>query len=196
MPSAAAFLREFARSPGSIGAIWPSSRHLARLLVECAEVRPGDVIVELGAGDGAVTRHLKAAHPDNPFIALEPRPELAAIVRKDVPGVEVVEGFAQELPAILERFGHPCCHRIVSGLPFAAWDDALQDSVLDGLCGALSDDGRFATFQYITSVTQGAKRFKAKLPERFEEVTRSRVVYANVPPAFVLVGARPKRIPR
>ena len=41
------FLKAFLRSPGAVGSVVPSSRSLAEQMVRCADIRPGDVIVEL-----------------------------------------------------------------------------------------------------------------------------------------------------
>ena len=75
---------------------------------------------------------------------------------------------------------------IVSGLPFASFESELQDQVLAAVKGALVDGGVFATFAYWQGllVPQG-RRFRRILGDEFSEVTTTKTVWTNVPPAFV-----------
>ena len=182
------FFREFTRSPGKVGSIAPSSKFLADELIEAAAIEPGHVVVELGAGTGPVTRRLATVIQNNPFLALEPNPEMARWVREQVPEAEVVEGFAQELPALMARWGYPKADRIISSLPFAAWAESVQDEVMAAVLQCLRPEGRMVTFTYLHSqVLPGALRFKKKLNHAFGEVRKSKPILANVPPAFVYI---------
>ena len=102
------------------------------------------------------------------------------------PGAEVVEAYAQDLPALLAARGHARCDRVVSSLPFAGWPAEVQDAVFEGILGALAPDGRMVTFTYVHSPWLPAgRRARARLEEAFREVTTSPVVWRNLPPAFV-----------
>lgn len=185
------FFREFTRSPGKVGSIAPSSKFLADELIEAADIQPGHVVVELGAGTGPVTRRLSAVINGNPFLAIEPNPEMARWVREQVPEAEVVEGFAQDLPMLLQQWGYPKADRIISSLPFAGWQEAMQDEVMDAVLQSLKPDGRMVTFTYLHSqVLPGALRFKRKLHSAFAQVRKSKPILANVPPAFVYICDR------
>ena len=52
------FLREFLEAPAGVGAVWPSSEHLARGMAARIDPRGDGLVVELGAGTGVVTRAL------------------------------------------------------------------------------------------------------------------------------------------
>src|SRR5512136_1763314 len=52
------FLGALVRNPRSVGAIVPSSVHLARRMV--TELAPGSRVVELGPGTGVITREILA----------------------------------------------------------------------------------------------------------------------------------------
>ena len=73
------FFREFAKDPVLLGAVAPSGADLARRMVDAAELGPGQVVVELGAGTGPMTAEILARRPDGPFVALEPNAALAAL---------------------------------------------------------------------------------------------------------------------
>ncbi|MCB9682616.1 MAG: methyltransferase domain-containing protein [Alphaproteobacteria bacterium] len=189
MSDTTTFLRSMLATPGRVGAIAPSSPALATCMVDASAIRPGDVVVELGAGTGPVTAELAARLGDqNPLLVLEPDPALAARCRHNVPGVEVVEAYAQDLRALLEARGHDHADRIVSSLPFAGWSADLQDAVFDAILDVLAPGGRMVTFTYVHSPWLPAgRREKALLAKRFARVSRTPVVWANLPPAFVYV---------
>ena len=185
------FFREFTRSPGKVGSITPSSKFLADEMIELADIEPGHVVVELGAGTGPVTRRLGAVLTNNPFLALEPNPEMAKWVREQVPEAEVVEGFAQDLPQLMAEWGHPKADRIVSSLPFGIWNEEIQDEVMAAVLSCLKSDGRMVTFTYLHSqVLPAAVRFKKKLQSSFVDIRKSKPILANVPPAFVYICDR------
>lgn len=53
--------------------------------------------------------------------------------------------------------------------------------------------GSFAAFTYLHAVPlAAARRFRALLADRFEEVIASRTIWRNTPPAFVLHARRPR----
>lgn len=195
--SALTFAREFVRDPVTLGAVAPSGRALARLTVASADIRPDHVVVELGAGTGPMTREILARHPDNPFVALEPNGELARLLHLAHPEAKVEQRFAEDLPQILTEWGHPVAHRVVSSLPWAIWSEALQDRTFDAIVEALHPEGRMVTFAYVhAQVLPAARRLREQLRRRFRSVTRTRVAWANLPPAFVFVCDGPRGDPR
>jgi phosphatidylethanolamine/phosphatidyl-N-methylethanolamine N-methyltransferase len=182
------FLGAAAGDPQGIGAIAPSGGALARAMVDAARIEAGHRVVELGAGTGPVTRALVAARPDASLLVLEPDAALAARCRAAVPGVQVVEAMAQELPALIEAQGWSAVDRVVSSLPFAVWPVGLQDEVLDAVLNVLVPGGVMVTFTYVQSpLVPAGRRFRRTLERRFARVTTTPIVWLNLPPAFVYV---------
>ena len=189
------FFREFAKSPGEIGAIAPSGAQLARRIVRAADIRPGHRVIELGAGTGAFTGEL-ASIPGIDFLALEPNPQLAGLLAKKFDGLRVSERPAEELDLVLAERGWDRVDRIVSGLPFAAWPAEAQDAVFAAVSEALTPGGRMVTFSYLTSQLFGpAKRLRRVLDTRFDRVDRTETQWRNLPPAFVYVCDGPATTP-
>jgi 23S rRNA (adenine-N6)-dimethyltransferase len=95
----------------------PGGRHLLRsgglaaALVADAGVGPGDLVVDVGAGSGMLTRALAAAGAR--VLAVEPDRRLARRLRRVAPEASVVEADALEISWPREPF------RVVSNLPFA-----------------------------------------------------------------------------
>lgn len=191
MSDALAFLKAFVTTPQRIGAIAPSSAALARCMVSESQIGEGDVVVELGAGTGPVTRALAEMHPGVRTLALEPDAALAARCREAAPSIEVLESFAQELPSLLADRGWGRASRVVSSLPFAGWPAQLQDDVFDAIFEATTDDARMVTFTYGHSRWLPAgKRTRAVLESRFSSVRATPMVWGNLPPALVYVCER------
>ena len=66
------------------------------LLTEECRIRPSAAVVELGAGTGKLTRllHRRAG----PWIAVEPSAPMRALLAEAVPGINVVDGYAESIP--------------------------------------------------------------------------------------------------
>jgi 23S rRNA (adenine-N6)-dimethyltransferase len=85
----------------------------ARQLVERGDVRPGDLVVDIGAGSGAITGHLVAAGAR--VVAVELHPRRAQELRTRFAGSDVI--VVQADAADLRLPGQPFC--VVANPPFA-----------------------------------------------------------------------------
>ena len=190
----ATFLREFLRDPLTVAAVAPSGARLAEL-VTAPVPRDGDpLVVELGPGTGAFTAAIqhrlagRGAH-----LAIEINERFAGPLAVRYPRIDVAVADARRLPDLLAQRGHRHADVIVSGLPWAAFGDDLQDDLLDAVTDVLSPDGAFTTFAYtVSSWAPPARRLRRSLNARFEEVVAGRTVWANMPPAFVYYCRRPR----
>jgi ubiquinone/menaquinone biosynthesis C-methylase UbiE len=72
------------------------SAEAAGLLARELGFGPGSRVVDLGAGTGKLTKQLVALGAD--VVAVEPIPEMRAKLVETVPGVEALEGTAEDLP--------------------------------------------------------------------------------------------------
>jgi phospholipid N-methyltransferase len=71
-------------------------------------------------------------------------------------------------------------------LPWAAFPNELQATLLQAVLTRLSDGGYFATFAYLQgTILPAGMRFHKRLHEAFGEVRCSPTVWRNLPPAFV-----------
>lgn len=187
------FLKQFIAAPSRIGAVMPSSRALADLMVETAGVNQAQVAVEFGPGTGAITESIvEALPPDGSLLAMEVCGEFIEELERRFPNVSIIHDSAARTAEHLAQAGHSHCDCIVSGLPWAAFPKSLQDELLDAVEASLKPGGRFVTFAYLQGVILPAgKAFLRKLKQRFGTVDRTRVVWRNVPPAFVYCVANP-----
>ncbi len=180
-------LGEFVRQPVHTGTVAPSSPWLAERLVEDMGLAEARTVVELGPGTGPFTRLIsERTRPSTVVLALELNARLAAELVGRFDHVEVVNDSAEHLPDHLRARGREHADCILSGLPFAGFTRDLQRRLLDAVVRSLPDGGRFATFAYVHAAwLPPGRRFRRLLESRFARVATSRIVWRNLPPAFV-----------
>ncbi len=181
------FITEFLKSPGSIGAIKPSSKYLATEMVKQARISQADTIIELGAGTGAFTGLISTTKkPEAAFVALEINENLSKVLTEKLPNVDIVTDSVENLGEIMSQKGINKLDSIVCGLPWAAFGPELQDKLFSSIVNAMTPGGRFCTFAYLQGLLLPAgKRFRQTLKQNFSEVSQSRTVWRNTPPAFI-----------
>ncbi len=187
------FLLEFIRSPWTVGAVAPSSAALARVVTAPVPRTSDVVVVELGAGNGAFTGHIQERLAGRGrHIAVEINERFAARLATRHPAVDVALADAGDLEHVLASRALLHADVIVSGLPWAAFAERRQRSLLSAVVGTLSRHGAFTTFSYVhTRWAAPARRLRRSLDARFEEVVVSRTVWSNLPPALVYHCRRP-----
>jgi phospholipid N-methyltransferase len=180
-------LKNFIRRPGETGAIVASSKELAQVITDVAQLDGAEVVVELGPGAGVFTEVIsRRIGPGATFLSVEINPEFVEATRARCPGVTVVHDSAVNTQFYLRNLGLDGCDRIICGLPWATFSEALQDQILQTVTRILRPGGRFVTFAYRQGLLlPGGWRFRKKLENTFLRVTTTRTVWLNVPPAFV-----------
>ncbi len=186
------FAKQFLAHPDQVGAIAPTSRAVAEVVCDASHIREASVVVELGPGDGAITgvvvEHLDA---ETIFFAIEISPEFCKTMAERYPDVTVYNDSAEHIGKYLSQNGLTQCDAVVSGLPWASFPHDLQVSLLDALYEAMAPGARFATYTYLFSpYLKKGRRFRALLEDRFETVTATPLIWANLPPAFVYVAQK------
>lgn len=187
-----AFLWEYMKKPGVVGAIAPSSTCLARRMVEWLDLEHAKVVVEYGPGTGAFTRAiLEAKGSGCAYLGIEIHPVLAGMFRERFPGLRLYQASVKDVRRICDAEGISEVDCVVSGLPWASFSSASQKECLDAMMSVLRMDGQFVTFAYLQGLMLPAGlRFRKRLGLYFRQVSTSKTVWRNVPPAFVYRCAR------
>lgn len=198
------FVRECIRNYNTTGAIFPSSKNLARIMTRPGERPPGpERILEVGPGTGPFTRTL--------LHSLRPGDELHI--------VEINPGFCESLQrAVIDPYlrTHPNAHvrlynapiqdvklegefdRIVCGLPFTNFPASLVRQIFRRMMDLLKPGGELTYFEYVA-----ARQMKATVsgPRGWRNLRRisafnksmrkrhggkSDLVLGNIPPAIAL----------
>lgn len=190
--SAATFFHEFIRNWKTVGAIAPSSPALAERMMESAEVWKAQHVLELGPGTGAFTAAIQDSMPkDSQYLGIEINETFANQLTTRFPRLSFTVAGAQEFDLNTYLAGKPPIDVIVSGLPWTAFPRSLQQGILGNVLPHLAPGGRFATFAYFGfHRLPSGQRFRQLLHQELPGVETSRVVWANLPPAFVYVGRK------
>jgi phosphatidylethanolamine/phosphatidyl-N-methylethanolamine N-methyltransferase len=182
------FLYAFLRHPVTVGAFAPSSRVLARAMCADMQVEPDALVLEFGPGTGPFTRQIKRKLPDpSCYLGVELEFEFIRLLRSRHPELAFMHGSAEDADALCGHSQDRTVSSIISGLPFANLPRQTQDGVLASVARLLRQGGMFRTFQYVHSYAlPGAIRFRRRVSALFGQPHQRRVVFRNVPPAFIL----------
>ncbi|RME59282.1 hypothetical protein D6779_04710 [Candidatus Parcubacteria bacterium] len=179
-----AFLRVALRDFLKVGAVLPSSRYAARRIVALAP-RQCKMVVEYGAGNGAITRALlwsPVLAPNGILIAIEQNAEFCRALRAiPDPRLKVYEG---DVATFCNRFllSGKRADLIVSGIPFSFLSPAARKTLLRKAYSILCRGGVFIVYQH-------SPLLAGYLKDIFGNVQRS-VEWRNFPPYVVMRSAK------
>lgn len=181
------FLKAFVTNPTKTGAIAPSSAGLSELITDTADLADVKAVVEFGPGTGVFTEKILEKKPKHAvFFAVELNEDFVSATRTRCPDALVYHDSATNTPQYLADHGLKQCDCVICGLPWASFNESLQNDLLDTIVDILAPGGRFLTFAYLQGLLLPAgRRFRKKIQSRFEQVNTTRTVWRNVPPAFV-----------
>ena len=128
------FFRRWVSNPLQMGSVVPSSDALCRRVVAQTARGPDEIVLELGAGTGVISRALLASGlPPERLYVLEIVPDMAAHLRRQLSGVNVIEGDARELSALLPERWHGRVGSVVCGIPLVLLPLAQQRRFIDAI---------------------------------------------------------------
>ncbi|SDP94489.1 Phospholipid N-methyltransferase [Actinopolyspora xinjiangensis] len=187
------FVTRAVREPSTVGAVLPSSPVLAREMAAIVPSTERPVVVELGPGTGALSGAIAERVPEGGrHIAVEVDPGMCEHLRSTAPWLEVVRGDAMRLGELLAENGVDSVDAVVSGLPWSLFTAESQRRILREVGSVLAPGGGFTTIAYAHALgMSGARRFRSRLGDAFDEVITTRTVWRNVPPARTYVCRRP-----
>lgn len=178
------FFRSLVRDPLGVGAVLPSGRTLAKLMVR--DVGSQARVVELGAGTGTVTEAILAGGVEPRHLCLiEQDEQFVRILRQRFPGALAVNADAVHLLEHLKDWSGSVDY-VISGLPLMLIPSSRKIDLLRQAFELLGPEGRFHQFTY------GGRCPVSRRALRSLGLKASRIgaVALNVPPAFVFRFAR------
>jgi phospholipid N-methyltransferase len=173
---------------GQTGGIMPSQRFLiAKMIAPIPKSYRGRVI-ELGAGNGALTLGLAARCPEARILACEINPILARDIRDALAErglsdrVELFTGPAAEMLSEIGRSGNRKPDFVISGIPLGNLGAAKAAALIDAIGQTLGRGGLYIQFQHSLL---DRKKIQARFP-----ALRTVPAFLNFPPAFVYYARR------
>lgn len=186
--SALQFVKEYVKQPRTVGAVLPSSKVLARQMVEAIDFDEVTSIAEFGPGTGVFTEEILRRKRDGTVLMLiEENREFCDLLHDrygERDDVVVIHGSAEDVRVHMKTCGIRQLDAVVSGLPFASLPNDVSHAILRVTNQVLAPGGVFVTFQY--------SMMKKALFERYFAGMEWQRVWWNVPPAYVL-AARPMK---
>ncbi len=184
--------RRFLAHPVRSAAVFSSSENLSRLVAEQVRLVVDEgVVLELGAGTGAVTRALLSAGvPPDKLIAVELDSEMADFLREAYPEISVLEGSALELRKLLPASAIGRIGAIVCGIPVSLMPFEQQRQLVSGVLSLMPQGRPFLMYSY---------RLSSPLPTRELGLVGKRLAFTlrNFPPAsvwaYLPAGGDPKQ---
>lgn len=186
-------MKAFLKQGRKIASFAPSSKFMARKIIDGIDWEQAKCIVELGAGTGPITAEVvKRVKPHTKLLVVELDPTLCGRLKsrfRDVANVDVVQGDATQFDKLLAERGLPQVDHVLSGLPLPSFPEQLRNSVLETSARTLAPHG---TFRQLTVMPLIYYRLYARY---FHDV-QFRFVPLNLPPGGVYVcrGFRPASI--
>ncbi len=176
--NAALFFRRWVSNPLQMGSVVPSSPSLCRRVARQVRRAPNEAVLELGAGTGVISRTLlDGGVPPERLFVVEIVPSMADHLRSILPGVNVIEGDARELPSLLSREWHGRIGTVVCGIPLVLLKKPEQRRFIDAI-EAVAPGRGFLHYSYCAT---------SPLPARTHSLEKRREAWTplNFPPASV-----------
>ncbi len=185
--SIALFLKEFAADPRATGSVAPSSSALAKEILRGLPLDSSQTVLEYGCGTGAFTSEIMDAISGScQFLGIESNLSFIRQLRSKFPNVSIHHGSVADVRSICDQYDIGEVDCIVSGLPWAVFPHEAQVKYLKEMMRVLKPGGQFVTFGVLTGLLFPASYLFARmLPDYFSEVSRSPIVWRNIPPAYI-----------
>jgi phospholipid N-methyltransferase len=179
------FLRESIRNLRSTGSVTPSSRYLCKAIAHKINPQKARVVVELGPGDGVITRYLlERIAPDARLLIFEINDTFVAQIRNNFSDARltVIHDSAENMGLYFEQMGIEKVDYFVSGIPFVMLPEKLARNIVQMCYQWLQPRGLFIQFHY--------SPFLLPLYRSIFPSVKVDVVPLNFPPALVITGKK------
>ena len=178
------FFRGWVDTPKAVGAIVPTSGVTARRMASITDPNSGLAGLGLGPGTGVITRAIldRGIAPDR-LIAVEYSPDFVAHLKKQYPGVDVIQGDAFDLDKTLGEKAGQTFDSIVSGVPLLNFPVEQRVRYVEHLLDRLNPGRPIVQLTYgpLSPVPPGKGNYK---------VTRFDFILRNIPPTTLWLYSR------
>jgi phospholipid N-methyltransferase len=175
------FLKEFFKEKKTVGAISPSSKHLAKRMLENIDFKKSKVIIELGPGTGVFTRIITSElAEDGKLMIFELHDAFYESLKKEFANdkrVVIINDSAENIGKHLKEQGIDEVDVVVSSLPLTNFNKILVADILKQSHKCLKQSGLYIQFQYSLNAQ--------KLLKGVFKTVRITFTPRNIPPAFV-----------
>lgn len=165
------------KNPAITGSIVPSQRFLVNKLVAPIEKRECEYIIELGAGNGCVTKRiLERRNIECKVMSFEINKELADLTA----GKYMARNFVlinDDAGNLLNYAPRKSADFVISSIPLGSLEKGKAMEILESARECLKDDGMFIQYQYFLANLYNVRNVFSRVNVGFTPL--------NFPPAFV-----------
>ncbi|MGL4722624.1 MAG: class I SAM-dependent methyltransferase [Desulfovibrionaceae bacterium] len=187
------FFQEYIKDYRSVGALFASSKSLAKSIMKEIDFSSARTIIEYGAGTGVFTKEiLLRKSKDTQFVFIERNKKFfrrLEMLSEGINNVYPIYGDAALVQRYCVDLGFTSVDYIISGLPFASLPRNISVRILSKAAKILAEEsasnkgGKFITFQY--------SQYNNVLFSRFFSSIKKTYTFRNIPPAYVYVCENP-----
>ncbi len=164
------FLKKYLKNPQSVGSVIPSSEFLAKAMFRSIKELDQTPVIEIGAGTGAITKHISSLNP----LLVEIDQEFCAVLRQNYPHLKTINSCAlEQLKKVDERFGLVLSIPLINNPFKASFIPIINKLYGNGL------------LKWCVMYTYGLNNPLGDVD--FKNQARRRFVIKNIPPASVWV---------
>lgn len=175
------FFTESIKNLKTTGTLVQSSRFLCQKMSEQIPVRSDAVVIELGAGDGRITKHiLNRLGKNGRLFSFEINEQFCEQLRKiKDPRFHLMPYSAENLISEMHAHGISEVNYVISALPFVVLPPELATSIIKNARDILSPDGLYVQMHYNMMEKKRYLKVFGNCEMHFVPI--------NIPPAWVLV---------
>ena len=168
----------------TVGTIASTSSSTGRRMIRQIDFTKADCIVELGAGDGVITKEIlaKMAHTCK-LISFEINPRFCEELDKIKDDrLVVINDSAEKITEYVAKYGFDKADHVISALPFSSLPLALGESIVTKSKDCLREGGLYVQIHY--------SLHRKPLYERIFGNVDWEITTINIPPAFILTSVK------
>lgn len=183
------FVKAAFRDPKNVSTIFPSMKFLAQSLINHADMGPGQDVLELGSGSGAITRYIMQERAQlKSYTGVEIDQGLVEFLQQTYPNERFLNISADDMK---EHIPDNSIDTVICSLPWTLFAGDLQESITREVIRVLKPGGKFTTFLCLHSLTYpGAPRAKKIFQQNFAGFQKKETIARNIPPANVYMGQK------
>ena len=172
------FFIEGVRRFKEVGTFARSSKFIGKTMSKYIDFDTAKCIVELGAGDGAITTQLlKRMRPDTKLLVFEINDQLCEDLQRqfgDDPRVQIIKDDAKKVGEYIAAAGFECADAVASAIPFVI---IPEDDIIEAAAEHLRPEGYYVQLHYSKIAKKRYERIFGNVDIDF--------VMMNIPPAFI-----------
>jgi phospholipid N-methyltransferase len=173
------FLLEGIRNFKEVGTITRSSPAMCKKIASLIDSENDKIVIEIGAGDGVITKHLLKKLPkDGKLITFEINENLCDLIREiQDDRLVVINKGAEHMQESLSEMSINNVDAVVSAIPFLVLPKKLASEILKQCYSVLKANGNYMQVHY-------AKKLRFFYQKVFGNIT-IHFIPVNLPPAYV-----------